>query len=48
LSGKVERVLTWNRFKELLIKLHPKEIYYAQGNAPLSKPPVELKPYFHC
>jgi len=46
LSGKVERVLTWNRFKELLLKLDPKEIYYAQGNAPLSRPPVELRLIF--
>lgn len=43
MSGKVEHILTWDRFKELLIKLCPKEIYYAQGKAPLSRPPVALR-----
>jgi hypothetical protein len=43
LSGRVVRVQTWNRFKELLKRLHPEEIYYAQGNAPLSRPPIELR-----
>ena len=40
---KVERVLTWSRFKKLLVELHPDEIYFAQGLAPLAKPPVELR-----
>ncbi|NIP66893.1 hypothetical protein GWN63_02515 [Candidatus Bathyarchaeota archaeon] len=43
LSGKVERVQTWERFKEPLRRFRPEEIYYAQGNAPLSRPPVELR-----
>lgn len=46
MSNKVKGAFTWNRFKELLITLHPKEIYYAQGNAPLSRPPVELRLIF--
>lgn len=46
MSGKVKRVFTWNEFKELLIQLHPEEIYYAQGHAPLSRPPVELRLIF--
>ncbi|RLI44146.1 hypothetical protein DRO69_08025 [Candidatus Bathyarchaeota archaeon] len=43
MSGRVERVRSWISFKELLTKLQPEEIYYAQGNAPLSRPPVELR-----
>lgn len=43
MSGKVVRVQTWNKFRELLTKLQPEEIYYAQGNAPLSRPPVEFR-----
>jgi hypothetical protein len=43
LRGRVERVQAWDRFKELLMRLCPKEIYYAQGNAPLSRPPIELR-----
>ena len=43
MKGKVQRIFTWNEFKEKLIELLPREIYYAQGNAPLSTPPVELR-----
>lgn len=43
MNCKVERVLTWDKFKELLIRLYPAEIYCAQGNAPLSRPPVEFR-----
>lgn len=43
MNNKVERVLTWERFKELLTRLHPQEIFYAQGLAPLARPPVELR-----
>ena len=43
MSGAVERILTWNKFKELLIKSQSEDVYYAQGNAPLSRPPVELR-----
>jgi hypothetical protein len=43
LSGAVKRVQTWNKFKALLIKSKSEDIYYAQGNAPLSRPPVELR-----
>ncbi len=41
--NRVERVLTWTKFKKLLIELRPDEIYFAQGLAPLSRPPVELR-----
>lgn len=40
------RVQTWDRFKELLLKLQPEEIYYAQGKAPLKRPPLELRLIF--
>lgn len=43
MRGKVERVRTWIKFRELLAQLQPEVIYYAQGSAPLSKPPVELR-----
>lgn len=43
MKGKVQRVFTWNEFKKTLMKLYPRELYYAQGNAPLSTPPVELR-----
>lgn len=43
MNSKVERVLAWTRFKKLLIELHPDEIYFAQGLAPLARPPVELR-----
>jgi hypothetical protein len=46
LDGRVERILTWAQFRELLLRLHPTEIYYAQGKAPLSRPPVELRLIF--
>ena len=46
MKGKVQRIFTWNEFKEKLIELLPREIYYAQGNAPLSTPPVELRLMF--
>ena len=46
MSQRVERVLTWAEFKELLTRLHPSELYYAQGNAPLASPPVELRLIF--
>ena len=46
MPGKVERVFTWREFKELLIRLRPPGIYYAQGNAPLSTPPIELRLVF--
>ncbi|MDH5448637.1 MAG: hypothetical protein OEY24_08210 [Candidatus Bathyarchaeota archaeon] len=43
MNCKVERVLTWDEFKELLTKLYPEEIYYAQAKAPLSRPPIALR-----
>lgn len=43
MNSRVERVLTWTKFKELLIELRPEEIYFAQGHAPLARPPVELR-----
>ena len=43
MSRRVQRILTWDRFKTLLKELSPKEIYYAQGFAPLARPPVELR-----
>ncbi|MFP3984767.1 MAG: hypothetical protein ACLFU9_02195 [Candidatus Bathyarchaeia archaeon] len=43
MSGKIERVPTWEKFKELLTMLSPSEIYFAQGKAPLARPPVELR-----
>lgn len=43
MNSRVERIQTWDEFKNLLIKLQPKEIFYAQGLAPLAKPPVELR-----
>lgn len=46
MNCKIERVLTWDKFKELLVKLYPAEIYYAQGNAPLARPPVEFRLIF--
>ena len=46
LTNRVERVLTWTRFKELLVKLRPDEIFFAQGLAPLARPPVELRLIF--
>jgi hypothetical protein len=41
--GRVERVQGWERFRELLRTLCPTELYYAQGHAPLSRPPIELR-----
>jgi len=41
--NRVERVLTWTKFKKLLVELRPDEIYFAQGLAPLARPPVELR-----
>jgi len=35
--------MNWDKFRKLLIKLKPREIYYAQGRAPLARPPVELR-----
>jgi hypothetical protein len=35
--------MTWDRFRTLLKELHPKEIFYAQGLAPLARPPIELR-----
>ncbi|UCH31397.1 MAG: hypothetical protein JSV05_07840 [Candidatus Bathyarchaeota archaeon] len=46
MTNRVERVLTWTRFKKLLVKLRPDEIYFAQGLAPLARPPVELRLMF--
>jgi hypothetical protein len=43
MDRRVQRILTWDRFKTLLRELRPKEIYYAQGLAPLARPPVELR-----
>ena len=43
MNSRVERIQTWDEFKNLLIKLQPEEIFYAQGLAPLAKPPVELR-----
>jgi hypothetical protein len=43
LVNKIKRILTWSKFKELLIELHPAELFYAQGRAPLSTPPIELR-----
>lgn len=44
--NKVERVFTWADLKKLLIELRPDEIYFAQGLAPLARPPVELRLMF--
>jgi hypothetical protein len=46
LKSRVERIQTWDEFKNLLIKLQPEEIFYAQGLAPLANPPVELRLIF--
>lgn len=46
MNRRVQRILTWDRFKILLKELRPKEIYYAQGFAPLARPPVELRLIF--
>lgn len=43
MNSRIERIQTWTEFKNLLIKLQPEEILYAQGLAPLAKPPVELR-----
>ena len=43
MNSRIERIQTWDDFKSLLIKLQPEEIFYAQGLAPLAKPPVELR-----
>ena len=43
MNSRVERVQAWARFKKLLIELRPDEIYFAQGLAPLARPPVELR-----
>ena len=43
---RIERVLTWTKLKKLLMELRPDEIYYAQGLAPLARPPVELRLIF--
>ena len=46
MSSRIERIQTWNEFKNLLIKLQPGEVFYAQGLAPLADPPVELRLVF--
>jgi hypothetical protein len=43
MNSRIQRIMTWDRFKTLLKELHPKEIYYAQGLAPLARPPIELR-----
>ena len=43
MNNRVERVLTWTEFRKLLMELRPNEIYFAQGLAPLARPPVELR-----
>lgn len=43
MNNRVKRVLTWIKFKKLLTELRPDEIYFAQGKAPLARPPVELR-----
>ena len=43
MNSRVERIQTWDEFKNLLIKLQPEEMFYAQGLAPLARPPVELR-----
>jgi hypothetical protein len=42
-ANRVERILGWAQFKALLRELRPDELYYAQGLAPLARPPVELR-----
>lgn len=46
MTNKIERVRTWNRFRKLLIEIYPEEVFYAQGKAPLSHPPIELRLIF--
>ncbi len=46
MNNRIERVLTWTKLKKLLMELRPDEIYYAQGLAPLARPPVELRLIF--
>ena len=46
MNSRIERIQTWDEFKNLLIKLQPGEIFYAQGLAPLATPPVELRLIF--
>ena len=43
MNSKIKRSFSWEKFRELLIKHQPKTIFYAQGKAPLSKPPIELR-----
>lgn len=43
MNNRVERVLTWTKLRKLLLELRPDEIYFAQGHAPLARPPVELR-----
>lgn len=43
MNSKVERIRTWDEFKNLLLELQPDEVFFAQGLAPLATPPVELR-----
>lgn len=43
MNSKIKRSFSWEKFRELLIKHQPKTIFYAQGKAPLSTPPIELR-----